>query len=150
MGTPQQGLMKVVLDTNVVVSRFISQGGVPGQLIDRWSRGDYDLLVSEPVLIEYQQALTYAHVRKLHGYTDLQIEGWLGEVRKTSINIVAIGALRVVSADPKDDKFIECAIAGGADYIVSGDKHLLDLREYEGIRILSPADFLRVLELEQA
>jgi putative PIN family toxin of toxin-antitoxin system len=142
--------MKVVLDTNVVVSRFISPAGVPGQLIDHWSRGDFDLLVSAPILVEYQQALTYAHVRKLHGYTNLEIAGWLGQVREESIKIVSTETLRVVSADPKDDKFIECAVAGGADYIVSGDKHLLGLGKYEGIRILSPADFLRVLEPQQA
>ncbi|HEX8228447.1 MAG TPA: putative toxin-antitoxin system toxin component, PIN family, partial [Chloroflexia bacterium] len=54
-----------------------------------------------------------------------------------------------IASDPDDNKFLECAVAGGADYIVSGDKHLLSLGEYEGIRILSPADFLRVLEQGQ-
>ena len=138
--------MKVVLDTNVIVSRFISPTGVPAQLIDRWSRGGFDIVVSEPVLIEYQQALTYDHVSKLHGYTKLEIANWLREVRKASITVVAIESLKVINADPKDDKFLECAVAGGADYIISGDKHLLNLGEYEGNRILSPADFLRVLE----
>ncbi|HEY0068476.1 MAG TPA: putative toxin-antitoxin system toxin component, PIN family [Chloroflexia bacterium] len=138
--------MKVVLDTNVVVSRFISPTGIPARLIDRWSKGSFDLVISEPILIEYQQALTYAHVRKLHGYTDRGIVDWLSEVRQASITIIPTQALSIVRADPKDDKFIECAVAGNADYIVSGDKHLLSLGEYEGIRIFSPADFLDVLE----
>ncbi|HEX8600943.1 MAG TPA: putative toxin-antitoxin system toxin component, PIN family [Chloroflexia bacterium] len=141
--------MKVVLDTNVVVSRFISPTGVPARLLDRWARGAFDLVSSEPILIEYQQALTYSRVSKLHGYTNLEITNWIREVREASISVVHTVTIRVVSADPKDDKFLECAIAGGANYIVSGDKHLLRLGEYEGIRILSPAEFLRVLEPDE-
>lgn len=48
-------------------------------------------------------------------------------------------------ADPDDNKFLECAIAGGADYIVSGDAHLVEMEEYRGIQILTPAEFLVVL-----
>ncbi len=150
MGTAAKEQMKVVLDTNVVVSRFISPTGVPSRLIDRWSGGGFDLLVSEPVLMEYQQALTYSHVSKLHGYTDLEIANWVREVREASLATVPTETLRVVKSDPKDDKFLECALSGGADYIVSGDKHLVSLGEYQGIRILSPAEFLRVLEHGQS
>ena len=150
MGPAAKERMKVVLDTNVVVSRFISPTGVPARLIARWTRGAFDLLASEPILIEYQQALTYSHVIKLHGYTNAEIADWIREVREVSITVIPVDTLRVVSADPKDDIFVECAVAGGADYIVSGDKHLLSLGEYQGIRILSPAEFLRVLERDEA
>ncbi len=58
-------------------------------------------------------------------------------------NVSPTVKLDVIKADPKDNIILECAVAGNADYIVSGDKHLLDLKEFSGIKILKPAEFLR-------
>jgi hypothetical protein len=143
-------MMKVVIDTNVFISRFLSPQGTPARIIELAEAGAFHVLVSETLVSEYERTLQYEHVRKVHGLTAEQLQKWASNLRRIALFVQPTTPIDVIFRDPDDNKFIECALAGGADYIVSGDKHLLDLREYAGIRILSPADFLRVLELEQA
>ncbi|MBI2955030.1 MAG: hypothetical protein HYY30_11995 [Chloroflexi bacterium] len=69
--------------------------------------------------------------------------------RQFAILVEAQAALRGVEADPGDDEFVECALAGGATFIISGDSHLLKLKEYQGIQILTPAAFLTAIREEQ-
>lgn len=139
--------MKVVLDTNIVVSRFLSPQGSPARILTLWEEGVFELLVSEGILNEYERALSYDNVRKRHGFTIEEIKQWMHNARKYGHSVASEEVSIYVSKDPDDDKFIECAVAGGADYIVSGDTHLLSLGEYKGIQILSPAAFLLVLNL---
>lgn len=141
--------MKVVIDTNVLVSRAISEKRAPANIFRRLGEGEFEHIVSQALLDEYTRALEYDHVRKLHGRTDMQIEALLTDIVEVATLVQPLVSLAVIRDDPDDNMVLECAVAGGADFIVSGDKHLLSLVEYEGIRILSPADFLSVLELEQ-
>ena len=71
------------------------------------------------------------------------------ELFKKKANILftsPVGDLKVVEADPDDDKFIDCALHAKAGFVISGDKHLLDVGRYEGIRIVTPAEFLKVFQ----
>jgi putative PIN family toxin of toxin-antitoxin system len=137
--------MKVVLDTNIVISRFLSPHGSPAQIMALLEQGIFELSVSADILAEYEKALNYDHIRKRHGFTFEEIAHWVQNIKR-HIDLVPINDMVVTaSRDPDDNKFLECAIAGGADYIVSGDAHLLSLGEYKGVRIISPADFLAVL-----
>lgn len=140
--------MNVVLDTNVIVSRFISEKGAPGRTLDLWEAGAFTLIVSKAVLAEYQRVMKYGSLRGRLRASAAEIEGQMSGIRKFGLIVQPTERITGISDDPKDDKFLECALAGGADYIVSGDSHLLALREYRGIRILSPAVFLAVLEYE--
>jgi hypothetical protein len=130
--------MKAVVDTNVFVSSFF--GGNPRKVIDLWKTGELILCVSPAIVEEYTAVL-----RRL----GLEGEDELGELLDLfarGFHILFAAAtpeLRIVHADPADDKFIECAVALGADVIVMGDKALRDVGTYMGIRILSPRDFLR-------
>jgi hypothetical protein len=72
----------------------------------------------------------------------------LAELREVSTVISVKSDVRVIKEDPDDDKFLTCALEGGAEYIVSGDPHLLRLEEYQRIRILTPAAFLKILGSE--
>lgn len=137
--------MKVVLDTNVVVSRFLSARGAPAQAFKLWEAHAFDLLVSCPILQEYKKALSYPKVRKLHQLTGQEIDEVIDGFKGFSIFVDPKTKVRAIKADPKDNMFLECAVAGKADFIVSGDKHLLDLKEYQGIQILSPHAFLLAL-----
>ena len=141
--------MKVVIDTNVLVSRAISEKRAPATIFRLRGEGAFEHIVSQALLDEYRRALAYDHVRKLHGRTDAQIVALLSDIEQAATLVHPRVLLAVVKEDPDDNKVLECAVAGGANYIVSGDKHLLSLGEYEGIRILSPADFLRALEQGQ-
>jgi putative PIN family toxin of toxin-antitoxin system len=130
-------MIKVVVDTNVFVSSFL--GGNPRKVIDLWKSGHVTLCISRPIFDEYVEVL-----RRL----GLQNEQELGEL----VSVFARGfhvlftaktpELHVVKKDPDDNKFIECAVALKADFIISGDKALTAVRDYIGIKIYSPKEFL--------
>lgn len=137
--------MRVVLDTNVIVSSTIVPNGKSAIILKHLEERAFELLISDQLLAECRRVLGYPRVRKRHRYTDEQIEGVLKSIRRLSTIVTPGFTLEAVAADRDDNRVIECAVAGGADYIVSGDMHLLSLQEYRGIQILPPADFLLVL-----
>jgi uncharacterized protein len=141
--------MRAVLDTNVLVSAVLSPQDPPARVLKLWRQGRFDVVLSRSILAEYRRALSYPHIRHHYPVSDEDVEGLLEDLEKAGPVIETGGELRAVAADPDDDKVLECAVAGGADYIVSGDAHLLALEEYLGIRILPPAVFLAVLSMEQ-
>ncbi len=137
--------MRIVVDTNVVVSGAISAKGAPAEILRRWRQGQFELLVSEPMLAEYERALSYGRVRARHQMSQAEIHALVTQFRRFAILVEPLARLQVVTDDPDDDKFLECAVTGGAAYIVSGDPHLLAVKHYQGIQILSPAAFVAFL-----
>ena len=138
--------MRVVVDTNLVVSRVLVPRGIPAQIFDAWRDDAFELLVSEPILAEYQRVLSYARLRAKHRRDDRQIAAIVAEFRAFAVLVEPTQPLAVVADDPDDDMFLECAVAGDADLIVSGDPHLLTLGAYADIPILAPATFLAFLK----
>jgi hypothetical protein len=122
--------MRIVIDNNVVVSRFLSSKGTPAQIFEKWRVESFEFLVSEPILSEYQKALSYKHVQTRHHMTNEEIAETIRDFRKFAILVNPAEKLEVIKEEPDDNKFLEVAEAGGAEYIVSGDEHLLKLREY--------------------
>jgi putative PIN family toxin of toxin-antitoxin system len=132
--------MRVVVDTNVFVSSFLSSGGTPRKIIDLWKRGEVILCLSSGIIEEYVLVLG-----RLGLEGELELDELLELFRKKA-NILftaPAGDLKVVEVDPADDKFIECALHAKAGFVISGDKHLLDVGRYEGIRIVTPTEFLQ-------
>jgi uncharacterized protein len=130
---------RVVVDTNVLVSRLLVQGSVAGRAVDQAAeRGRF--LVSEATMTELVAVLGRA---KLDPYVSLadreQFIRLLGRIAELVPILRAVRACR----DPKDDMFLEVAVNGGAELIVTGDRDLLDLHPFLGIPILSPGDYLR-------
>jgi putative PIN family toxin of toxin-antitoxin system len=138
--------VRIVVDTNVVVSRFLSPNGSPAKVLQAWQDGGVELLVSSEILVEYRRALGYTKVQARHGLSDDELDQVIEGFRQQAFLIEPNAKFTLISADPDDDKFMECAIAGGAACVVSGDAHLLGLGEYAGIVVLSPAAFLALLE----
>lgn len=128
------GGRRVVLDTNVVVSSF--WGGVPGEVVTAWFAGRYTLLISAPMLAEY-----HATLARLLPETP-PIAHFLHAVYLRAVTVTPRERLTVVRQDPSDDRFLECAVAGRAHCLVSGDRHLLSLRVFHGIPIVTPRAFL--------
>jgi uncharacterized protein len=127
---------RVVLDTNIIISSLWP--GPPRRVVNLWRDGEFLAVVSEPILQEYVDVL-----RRFPSVPE-NIEDFVALFTDPMRTILAVPRirLRVVEADPSDDKFLECAVAGHAEFIVSGDKHLKSLQRYRHIPILSPADFL--------
>lgn len=141
--------MRVVLDTNIIVSSFLVALGAPARIVAAWRAARFQLVVSTALLAEYAEVLGYARIRRRHQMSTEQIALEIDEMRRFALLVEPETVPAVISDDPDDDQVLACALAGEADYIVSGDSHLLNLRQYRGIRILSPAAFVMLLESGQ-
>ena len=137
--------MKVVLDTNVLVSSTLGPMGRPAAIMKALQEGRYELILSEAILDEYREALGRPDVSRRRGYTDAQIAAAMQAFRELGTLVEPDMSVRV-APDPDDDHIIGCAMAGEVDYIVTGDKKLQSVGQYRGIEILSPAEFLLMLE----
>jgi hypothetical protein len=137
----------VVLDTNVLISALLSAEGPPAQIIDLWEAGVFDVAVSDPLLDELKRVLRYKRVRKYLEMTSVEIDSLIKQWSPTAVYIDSEMRLDLVEDDPDDNRVLECAVAAEAEYIVSGDDHLLDLGEYRGIEVLPPAGFIVLLNL---
>jgi putative PIN family toxin of toxin-antitoxin system len=134
--------VRVVLDTNVIVSRYLTPHGRVARIVDLWEQGALDLLISEVILREYVRVLNYPRLRPVHRLADAQLVEIEESFREFTERVEPDETPTVVEDDPDDDHFLACADSGGADCLVTGDPHLLKLGTYKGISILSPADFL--------
>ena len=133
--------MKVVFDTNVVVSACFWRGA-PFDCLAAWAQGRCAAVVSPPLLAEYHE--TFEELRL--DYPQLKPVAWVEALTESAELVFPTDRAAGAVADPADEMILECALAGEAEFIVSGDKkHLLPLREFQGIQIVSPADFLRRL-----
>jgi putative PIN family toxin of toxin-antitoxin system len=125
---------KVVLDTSVLVSGLLGGSSVP--VLESWRREEFILVVSPEIYREYESVLK----RPKFGLPPNLVDELLSFVRQRSHWVEPEVELEIVR-DPSDDKFVEAALSGGANTIVSSDRDLLDLKEAEGIPIVSPWEF---------
>ncbi len=128
---------KVVIDTNVFISSFF--GGVPREIINQWKNGNIILCLSQEIIEEYLEVLNRLGLKdknEIQKLTKLFAEGY------NSVFSAKTPDIEVVEDDPDDNKFIECAVALDCKIIVSGDKHLKDIKKYIDIEIMSPKEFI--------
>lgn len=135
-------MKRVVLDTNIFVSMAL--GGQVGKINDEWRAGKFILVVSEDIVSEYLDVLQRP---KLH-LKSRTIAAIVNRVYRKAEFVTPEEKIFVVLADTTDNKFVEAAIKGKTDYIVSGDKHLLELKEYKSIPIITAREFIDILEVE--
>jgi len=136
-------MLRAVLDANVFVSATINPHGSPAKVIA--ALDSFDLVISEAILAEIGQVLLYPRIVKRHGWTAEEVRAFLEHLAHLAIQTSGKVKLRVIPDDPADDRYVEAAVEGDADYLVSGDFHLLKLKEYCDVRIVTPKEFLRVL-----
>jgi len=129
--------VKVVLDTNVFVSGVFF-GGPPHKILEAWRDGKIQLLLSPAILEEYQRVMRELAVQ----FPEIRVEGLIDFMIVHSEIILPPSLPPVIQVDPSDDKFLECAVAGEATCIVTGDKHLLKLLSFKGVSILKPREFV--------
>lgn len=127
---------RVVLDSNVVISGLL-YSGPPSRILDLALEGDLELAISSPLLTEVEGVLR----RKFPQATEAVWET-LATLQAISLMVTPHEAVTVVRRDPSDNRVLECALAAHADVIVSGDQHLLALRDFRGIPIFTPTAFL--------
>jgi putative PIN family toxin of toxin-antitoxin system len=132
--------VRVVADTNVLISALLF-GGSPEQIFLAALRGDIQLLSTLPILKELEKVLI-GKFKLSAGF----IKDTLDLVEEVAEIVETTSRIKVILHPDEDNRVLECAIDGKADFIVTGDtKHILPLREYEGIKILSPSQFIKHL-----
>lgn len=131
--------MKVVVDTNVLVSGLVF-GGVPGQILTAWTSGAFVLVVSPSILSEYRRV--GRELASGRPALDAALDALLALIAVHATVVDARQLAAPVSADPDDEQFLAAAQAGDAAWIVSGDKHLLAVSGWSGITVLKPRTFV--------
>jgi uncharacterized protein len=129
--------VKVVLDTNVLVSGILFTGP-PHQVLLAWSAGRFELVFSSDIHEEYRRVASELQ----HQFPRIDLEAALDLVLVNAHAFPPAALDGRVCTDPDDDKFLACALASGAGTIVSGDRHLLSVSGYRGIEVLRPRAFV--------
>ena len=129
--------MKVVLDTNVLISGIFFTGP-PKAVVEAWIDGRIDVAVSLQILDEYRRVLDELSGR----FPEVDTSGLMDFVTVNSSICDVENPDEQICDDPDDDKFLACALASGAKVLVAGDKALLRVERLRGLRILRPRSFL--------
>jgi putative PIN family toxin of toxin-antitoxin system len=135
--------MRVVIDTNIFISSFLA-GGNPRKIIDLWQQEKITFCISADIIEEY------VNVLKRLNFSEAPELRELLELFSTGYSLIYTHHPRSITLelfDNDDLKFFECAVELGANFIITGDKKILQVREYLGIRVVSPADFLEQINL---
>lgn len=134
----------VTADTNIYISG-IEYGGLPRRFIDLARAGAFRLDISQPILNETLRVL-----RDKFNYSAVMLSDVEQKIRSITYFVGSSQALSVITADPSDNRILECAVAARSDVIVSGDmRHVLPLGNYEGIPIMTVAAFLKGLDSQR-
>ena len=134
--------MKVVFDTNVVASASFWRG-TPFECLAAWAQGRCEAVVSPALLAEYHETIEELRLE----YPRREPVEWVNALTEAAELIFPTERATGATPDPGDEMVLECALAAEADFIVSGDKkHLLALRQFQGIPIVSPVEFLRKIK----
>jgi len=136
---------KAVLDTNILISAVITPRGTPAKVLQAWREGAFDLIASPPLLYEIKNTLSRPKIAHRYRLTTEDISDVLALLASGATLVTGTISISVPITDPDDIPVLACAVEGQADYLVTGDGDLLHLRSYQGIQIIRPTDFLRIL-----
>ncbi|MBI2934084.1 MAG: putative toxin-antitoxin system toxin component, PIN family [Chloroflexi bacterium] len=139
-------MTRAVLDTSVVVSAVLSRGSTPHKVIRAWEKRKFELVTSPQILDELGRVLFYPKIKENKWMTDREARRLITSMADDSILAAGKLNLKVIEDDPADDKFVIAAIEKKADYVVSGDSHLKKLKTYRGVRVVSPSEFLQIIQ----
>ena len=132
---------KIVLDTNVIVSAF-GWKGAPHEIFQKCIEGACLLHISPPLLNELRRVLNYPKFN----FNQIEINEFIAIVIEVAEIVESEITIDLIPNDPSDNQVLECALAGDCEYIISGDNHLLEVREFGNIKVLSPDNFLILLK----
>ncbi len=135
MNTENQNMHRVVIDTNVFISAIYWRGS-PHKIVEMALNGRIKLIISFDILSELQEVM-----KNKFNESDEFIQNNLSIIMTCAELTSPNKKVRAVNNDPDDNKILECALSGNAEFVVSGDNHLIMLKEYNGIKILTPKEF---------
>jgi putative PIN family toxin of toxin-antitoxin system len=137
--------MEVVLDTNVAVSAAINPKGPPALIIKVWRAQSFTWVTSESLLTELERTLRSPKIHRHIAWSDQELNAFLAAVNQLTRITSPTRTIDIIKVDPADNRVLEAAVAGGVDYVVTGDRHLLDIGDHGGIPIVTPARFVAII-----
>jgi putative PIN family toxin of toxin-antitoxin system len=141
-------MLKGVPDTNILVSALINPDGNSAKIGARVS--EFVSCTSEAILKEVVRVLHYDRIYEKYDLTEALISQYIQKLRKSQLVVAGAYEIHGVVPDPDDEMIIACALEAGADYIISGDPHLLNLKHYRNIQIVTPKAFREILDQAKA
>jgi putative PIN family toxin of toxin-antitoxin system len=139
--------VRAVVDTNVLVSALLQPLGTPGLVLERFRRGDYRLVLTSELLAELQQVVRRPRLQHRIALDAAELTDVLDQIAERA-DFVQPTTYLAVCRDADDDRVLEAAVDGRADIIASGDDDLLALDPFGEVRVVRPADFLRMLDAD--
>ena len=139
-------MIRVVIDANVFVSAILKPNSNPDKVIDLVKQCRITLALSPDILAEIRKVLLYPKIRKKLKLTTKEIGEALAQIAQAAIITSGRVRLNAIESDPDDNRYLECAVEAQADFIISGDRHLKDLKNFQGIKIVDSATFLAFIE----
>ena len=136
-------MLRVLLDTNVLVSATISPDGPSARMLQAWRDGRIELATLLPLLEEFDDVLSRPRIQRHQWMTADEIDALRTALRCAACMGPGERLVTVIEDEPDDDWVLSAALETEADCTVSGDPHLTDLHQYEGIDILTPAEFVQ-------
>lgn len=137
---------RIVPDTNVLVSVTISSKGPPAEMYRAWKNGEIEICTSPPLVKEFRNVLSRPRIKKYQWMSEEEIRELTSLLLTATVMAPGEKTVEVIEEDPDDDYVLSAAIATEAKYIVSGDRHLLDLGSFRDINITTPSEFISNLE----
>jgi uncharacterized protein len=141
-------MIRVVIDTNVMVSAILAPEGTPAKILKLVLDGELEFILSPQLVQEIEAVMRYPKIVKLmkkRGVSFAETDDVFEKMKRVALNVPGELALNVVPDDPKDDMVLACAMEGRADFIVTRDSHLSDLKTFQGIPTVAPVTFLALI-----
>lgn len=132
------GKTRIILDTNVIISAF-GWTGKPWIILERVLEGEFELIVSKKQFVEIRRVSEYPKF----SFSEEQKRRMLDIIGRIATVVETHGDVNIIKDDPSDNMFLEAAIEFDVPFIITGDPHLLNLKEYQNVKIMNPAQFLR-------
>jgi len=136
--------LKIVIDANLFASALIKPNSNPGEILDLIKQNQVELILSPAIIREIKRILLYPKLQKYHRKTAQEIDAYFEDILMFAWIVEGKEDIDIIKDDPTDNKYLACAYEGEADYIVSGDHHLLGIKTYKGIEILKVKSFLNI------
>ena len=142
-------LIRVVIDTNILISGLFAKSGSIAELMELWIDGRFELATSQEILDELYRVFHKPSIQKHFKPSEDEIVEYIDTVKERAIITPSIYKTDRIKRDSSDNKFLACAVEARADLIVSGDKHLKEVKEFHGIKIVDAKIFVEKIKRGQ-
>jgi len=136
--------MRAVLDTNVFISGILWKG-TPHKIIELAEKQKIEIAISLEILEELAGVIKRPKFKPYLNQAESTPQQIVERVVSLTQVFLSTKRVTIIKIDPTDNMFLSCALASGASFIISGDKHLLNLKQYQGIKVISPAQFFKLV-----